>query len=76
VESTATFEAFAVRVPAAVASQIEIASGRRSPEVVVTPYSAEPAVAADPGGGSVVTVRGLAGDLRLRVGVAAAGAAP
>ena len=76
VESTATFEGFAVRVPAAVASQIEIASGRRSPEVVVTPESAEPAVAADPGGGSVVTVRGLAGDVRLRVGDATAGRGP
>ena len=76
VESTAAFEAFAVRVPAAVASQIEIASGRRSPEVVVAPEAAEPEVTADPAGGSVVTVRGVAGDVRLRVGDAAAGRGP
>jgi hypothetical protein len=76
VESTTAFEAFAVRVPAAVASQIEIASSRTAPEVAVAAESVEPAVAADPAGGSVVTVRGLAGDVRLRVGDAAAGRGP
>jgi hypothetical protein len=76
VESTASFEAFALRVPAAVASQIEIASSRPDPEVVVTPESVEPEVTADPAGGSMVTVRGLAGDVRLRVGDAAAGRGP
>lgn len=76
VESTTTFEAFAVRVPAAVASQVEIASSRTAPEVAVAAESVEPAVTADPSGGSVVTLRGLAGDVRLRVGDAAAGRGP
>ena len=76
VESTATHEAFAFRVPAAVASQIDVASRRGSPAVAVSPESVEPAVVASPDGGSVVSVRGLAGDVRVRVGDEPVGRGP
>ncbi len=76
VESTRTHEAFAFRVPAAVASQIDVASRRRAPAVAVSPESAEPAVTADSDGGSSVSIRGLAGDVRVRVGDEAADRGP
>lgn len=76
VESTAAHEAFAVHVPAAVASQVEVASRRGAPQVVVSPEATEPTVTANPDGGSVVSVRGLAGDVRLRIGDESAGRGP
>jgi len=76
VESTATHEAFAFRVPAAVASQIDVISRRLTPDVTVSPESAEPSVTATADGGSVVSVRGLAGDVRIRVGDESVGRSP
>jgi len=76
VESTATHEAFAIRVPAAVASQLDVASRRGAPQVAVVPESAAPTVTADPDGGSVVSVRGLAGEVRIRIGDESTGRGP
>lgn len=68
VEVTASHESFAVRLPAAVTSRVDVRSKRPAPAVVVQPVGAKPTVAADPDGGSVVSMRGVAGDVRLRLG--------
>ncbi|MCE9632408.1 MAG: hypothetical protein K8S94_17080 [Planctomycetia bacterium] len=62
VDVTATHEAFALRLPAAVASLVEIRSARRKPAVTVQPAAADQrVVAAAEGGGSLITLAGLGG---------------
>ncbi|MFM7206506.1 MAG: hypothetical protein ACKO4T_07560 [Planctomycetaceae bacterium] len=71
-ESAAVRDACAVHLPAAVTSRIDVRSARRSPVVDVAPDSAETTVADAAGGGSEVTIRGVAGHVRVRIGDAAA----
>jgi hypothetical protein len=69
VEATATHESFAVQLPVAMASRIEVRSARHRPAVHVQPRAADETVApaeaeAD---GSTVSIAGVAGAARIRL---------
>jgi hypothetical protein len=73
VETTATQESLAVRLPAAMTSRLDVRSNRPSPAVVVQPDGPQPDVTEEAEGGSTVSIRGVAGDVRLRIGDAEEG---
>ena len=71
VDSTAAAETFTLRMPGAVASRVEIRSSRSAPSVGVHPEAADRTVEAEPQeGGSTVSLGGLAGVVRIRIGAA------
>ncbi len=69
VDVTPAHEAFALRLPVAVASLVEVRSARGQPAVTVQPPAADQRITpATEGEGSVVTLAGLGGgDVRIRV---------
>ena len=69
VEVTSSHEVFALRLPVAVASLVEVRSSRRQPAVAVQPAAADQRVgAAAKGDGSVITLAGLGGgDVHIRL---------
>jgi len=67
VDATADTETFAIVLPAAVASLLEVRSSRTAPEVSVQPAAPEEKVVATEGG-SVVSLAGLGGAVRIRIG--------
>jgi hypothetical protein len=69
VEANVSHESFAVRVPVAVASRIEVRSARRGPTVHVQPRAADETVAPadDAADGSIVSIAGVVGATRIRI---------
>ena len=67
IDVTALHESFVIRLPAAVASLLEVQTSRSAPQVSVQPAAPEEKIlAAD--GGSLVTLAGLGGAVRVRIG--------
>lgn len=71
VEAGSDREEFLVRLPAAVATRVDVASGRVSPAVRTDPPAPERSVNAADDGGSVVSVAGLSGAARIIVAAVA-----
>jgi hypothetical protein len=67
VETGSDQDAFTIRIPAAVASRIEVATARAEPEVRTEPPAPDRDVAAADGGGSVVALAGVSGETRIVV---------
>jgi hypothetical protein len=72
IESGSDQDQFVLRLPTAVASRVEVATGRERPTVRTVPPAPEQTVTAADDGGSVVSLAGLAGTSRI---VIASGAA-
>ncbi len=66
-EVSPTHDAFELRLPVAIASLVEIRSGRRDAVVVVRPDATGRTKAVAEGEGTVVTVTGVAGNVRFRI---------
>lgn len=71
VESGSDREEFLVRMPAAVATRVDLTSRRASPSVRTDPPAPERSVTAADDGGSVVSLAGLSGRVRIVVSAAA-----
>ncbi|NBW86661.1 MAG: hypothetical protein EBR23_07490, partial [Planctomycetia bacterium] len=67
VDVTAAHESFAIRLPTAVASLLEVQSSRSAPQVSAQPAAPEEKIAAADGG-SLITLAGLGGAVRIRIG--------
>jgi len=67
VTASAAWDSFLLRLPAAVASRLEVRSARRQPRVELRPASAGRVETAAAEGGSLVTITGLSGEVSIRV---------
>lgn len=68
VDATATAQAVMLRLPPAVVSTVELASGRDSPAVTIQPAPPQQRITTTAtGAGSLTVIPGLAGDVRIRV---------
>jgi len=65
IESGSDQDQFVLRLPTAVASRVEVATGRERPTVRTVPPAPEQTVTAADDGGSVVSLAGLAGTSRI-----------
>lgn len=71
-EATPTQDSFEIRLPVAIASRVEIQSRRQAPVVTVRPDATGRVETSAVDKGSLVTVTGVAGDVRIRLAAAAA----